>query len=206
MNAGPVLIIKSKSGQSTASGQSRSPLARSAKEQGDFCTRPVGDGLQSHRPTSGRNVVPHAEKLKRLREIWESRPAKEKTKGKEAPKIVKISKNDLKEWVKEFTDYELIEGQQALTPTTDGGRSRYSSPTLEKIQKIISGGGSFDPPQPILQRKGENTKQALDRYLAEIPHPLVRHRLQLFGRFSTRCWTNTALPTSSLWKPHEVWP
>ncbi len=44
----------------------------------------------------------------------------------------------------------------------------------------------MDPPQPILRRKGESAEQALNRYLADIKHPLVRHRLVLFRRLLSR--------------------
>ena len=74
----------------------------------------------------------------------------------------------------------LIEDQKPLTPETGTGRARYSSPTLELIRKKIDEGGRVDPPQPILRRKAETAEQALNRYLADIKHPLVRHRLVLF--------------------------
>lgn len=76
----------------------------------------------------------------------------------------------------------LIEHQKPLCPETGSGRARYSTPTLERIQKEISSGGRVDPPQLILKRKGENTEQALNRYLADIKHPVVQHRLVLFRR------------------------
>ena len=76
----------------------------------------------------------------------------------------------------------LIEDQKPLTPDSGAGRSRYSSPTLEMIHNEISGGRRVDPSQPILRRKGENAEQALNRYLADTKHPLVRHRLVLFCR------------------------
>jgi Holliday junction endodeoxyribonuclease RuvC-like protein/HNH endonuclease len=76
----------------------------------------------------------------------------------------------------------LIDDQKPLAPETGTGRARYSSPTLELIRKEIGEGRRIDPPQPILQRKGESAEQALNRYLADIKHPLVRHRLVLFRR------------------------
>ena len=76
----------------------------------------------------------------------------------------------------------LIENQKPLTPETGSGRARYSSPTLDYIQKEIAAGKRVDPPQPILRRKGESADEALNRYLADIKHPLVRHRLVLFRR------------------------
>ena len=78
--------------------------------------------------------------------------------------------------------FQLTEDQKALTPETGTGRARYSSPTLELIRKEISEGRKVDPPQPILRRKGESAEQALNRFLADIKHPLVRHRLVLFRR------------------------
>ena len=76
----------------------------------------------------------------------------------------------------------LIEEQKPLTPDSGAGRARYSSPTLEMIHKEISDGRRVDPSQPILRRKGENAEQALNRYLSDTKHPLVRHRLVLFRR------------------------
>jgi hypothetical protein len=82
-----------------------------------------------------------------------------------------------------FADkFLLVENQKALTPETGTGRARYSSPTLNLIRKEIDAGRRVDPPQPILRRKGENAEQALNRYLADVKHPLVRHRLVLFRR------------------------
>jgi hypothetical protein len=82
-----------------------------------------------------------------------------------------------------FVDKFLpVEDQKPLTPETGAGRARYSSPTLGVIRKEIAAGHRVDPPQPILQRPGETTEAALDRYLAGIKHPLVRHRLVLFRR------------------------
>jgi len=76
----------------------------------------------------------------------------------------------------------LIEGQKPLTPETGSGRARYSSPTLEFIRQEVAAGKRVDPPQPVLRRKGESAAVALNRYLADIKHPLVRHRLVLFRR------------------------
>ena len=84
------------------------------------------------------------------------------------------------------TRFLLIEDQKPLTPETGAGRARYSSPTLELIRKEIDEGSRVDPPQPILRRKGENAEQALNRYLADIKHPLVRHRLVLFRGILTQ--------------------
>ena len=76
----------------------------------------------------------------------------------------------------------LIEDQKPLTPETGSGRARYSSPTLEIIRRDIADGKRVDPPQPILRREGESADAALNRYLADIKHPLVRHRLVLVRR------------------------
>jgi hypothetical protein len=95
----------------------------------------------------------------------------------------KVTEARLKKLAEPFADkFLLIEDQKPLTPETGTGRARYSSPTLLKIQKEISAGNRVDPPQPILKRKGESAEDALNRYLADIKHPLVRHRLVLFRR------------------------
>lgn len=82
-------------------------------------------------------------------------------------------------WAEKFL---LVEEQKALTPEKEGGRARYSSPTLNAIREAIDAGGRVEPPQPILQRSGETPEEATNRFLAEIKHPLVRHRLVLFRR------------------------
>lgn len=93
----------------------------------------------------------------------------------------KVTEARLKKLAEPFQDkFLLIEDQKPLTPETGAGRARYSSPTLERIRKEIGEGRRIDPPQPILRRKGETAEQALNRYLADIKHPLVRHRLILF--------------------------
>ncbi len=93
----------------------------------------------------------------------------------------KVTEARLKKLAEPFKDkFLLIEDQKPLTPETGAGRARYSSPTLELIRKEIGEGRRVDPPQPILRRKGENAEQALNRYLADVKHPLVRHRLVLF--------------------------
>ncbi len=95
----------------------------------------------------------------------------------------KITEARLKKLAEPFkAKFLLIEDQKPLTPETGAGRARYSSPTLELIRKEIGEGRRVDPPQPILRRKGESAEQALNRYLADIKHPLVRHRLVLFRR------------------------
>ena len=93
----------------------------------------------------------------------------------------KVTEARLKKMAEPFKDkFLLIEHQKQLTPETGAGRARYSSPTLELIRKEIGEGRRVDPPQPILRRKGETAEQALNRYLSDIKHPLVRHRLILF--------------------------
>jgi hypothetical protein len=95
----------------------------------------------------------------------------------------KVTEARLKKLAEPFKDkFLLIEDQKPLTPETGKGRARYSSPTLELIRKEIGEGRRIDPPQPILRRKGESAEQALNRYLADIKHPLVRHRLTLFKK------------------------
>lgn len=95
----------------------------------------------------------------------------------------RVTEARLKKLAEPFKEkFLLIEDQKPLTPETGAGRARYSSPTLELIRKEIDEGRRVDPPQPILRRKGENAEQALNRYLADIKHPLVRHRLVLFRR------------------------
>ncbi|MGN6552628.1 MAG: type II CRISPR RNA-guided endonuclease Cas9 [Verrucomicrobiota bacterium] len=95
----------------------------------------------------------------------------------------KVTEARLKKLAEPFAGkFLLIEDQKPLTPESGTGRARYSSPTLAIIKKEISEGRRVDPPQPILQRKGESVEDALNRYLADIKHPLVRHRLVLFRR------------------------
>jgi len=138
---------------------------------------------------TGAKVAPDAASITRLKEIWESGKRKKKKEAVAPTEIgdVKVSEKVLARWEKEFAvRYKLIEGQQPLTPQTGAGRARYSSPTLRELQRIISGGQRVDPPQPVLRRTGETPDDALNRYLAEIKHPLVRHRLTLFRRLLTR--------------------
>ena len=130
---------------------------------------------------TGKLTSPDNKSLIRLREIWESgkRKKKKTPMDSDESESIKISEKVLQRWEKDFSQkYKLVEGQQALTPQTGAGRARYSSLTLERIVA----GEHFNPPQPILRRKGENAEQALNRYLADIKHPLVRHRLVLFRR------------------------
>ncbi len=131
---------------------------------------------------TGKLTAPDDKSLIRLREIWENSKRKKKTSysdAKHEPESLKISEKVMERWAKDFAhQYKLVEGQQPLTPQTGAGRARYSSLTLNRI----SAGEHFDPPQPTLRRQGENAEQALNRYLADIKHPLVRHRLILFRR------------------------
>ena len=136
---------------------------------------------------TGSVVSPDAKSMTRLREMWDSSRRK-KVKGvaptaSDLPAHVEVKVALLQKWEKEFSaQYKLIEGQPPLTPQTGAGRARYSTPTLDYIRKTLADGGHFDPPQPILRRPGETTERALNRYLADIKHPLVRHRLVLFRR------------------------
>jgi CRISPR-associated endonuclease Csn1 len=131
---------------------------------------------------SGKLVTPDSKSLVRLREIWESgkrKKKKESASDKEESETIKISEPVLKRWAKDFVgQYKLVDGQQPLTPQTGSGRARYSSPTLERI----IAGEQFDPPQPLLRRKNETPEQALNRYMTDIKHPLVRQRLTLFQK------------------------
>lgn len=133
--------------------------------------------------STGAQVKPDIKSQKRLREIWESKKRKSKapsnSENQKSNKNLEISRSVLDKWIEEFSNqYKLIEGQKPLTPQTGSGRARYSTITLEKI----IAGENFASPQPILQRKSETTEEALNRYLSDIKHPLVRHRLLLFQR------------------------
>lgn len=144
---------------------------------------------------TGTLVSPDSKALARLRELWESSRRKTRSKkGSSAAAIaasngpldstgVKISEALLKKWAAEFASrYRLVEGQQPLTPQTGAGRARFASPTLGRLRDIIASGQRPDVAQPVLRRADETAEPALNRYLAEIKHPLVRHRLILFRR------------------------
>ncbi len=141
---------------------------------------------------SGASVQPDTTALARLKEIWLSSlsPAKRKAflAGEDIGLEISIKGGKRKKAPLELgrrssqNSNKLVEGQQPLTPQTGAGRARYSSPTLERI---ISG-ERFDSPQPLLRRDGETADEALNRYLAGIKHPLVRHRLVLFRRVLAR--------------------
>jgi RuvC endonuclease subdomain 3/HNH endonuclease len=133
---------------------------------------------------TGKLVAPNAEALARLRAMWEAgrRKSKKKTDAAENTRSdLKISEKVLDKWATEFSErYKLVEGQKPLTPQSGVGRARYSSPTLLRLRAIIDAGQLVDVPQPILRRDGEDNASALGRYLSEVKHPLVRHRLILF--------------------------
>lgn len=130
---------------------------------------------------TGARTQPDAKSLARLREMWESSHRKQRTKTESA--AVKVTESMLKKWAAEFSSrYRLIEGQQSLTPQTGAGRARFSSPTLHRLREIIATGQRPVGAQPVLRRAGETSEAALNRYLADIKHPLVRHRLMLFRR------------------------
>jgi hypothetical protein len=146
---------------------------------------------------TGTLVAPDAKALVRLREMWEScqrKPRKPKKGSVGVPPTVsgvwpsatsdvKVSESLLKKWATEFaTRYRLVEGQQPLTPQTGAGRARFASPTLNRLREIIAAGQRPETAQPVLRRAGESADAALNRYLSDIKHPLVRHRLVLFRR------------------------
>jgi hypothetical protein len=88
-----------------------------------------------------------------------------------------VSKKLLETWAQEMAGkYTLIEGQEELESSTGQGRARYSSLTLERILN----GEAIDTPQLLLIRPGESREDAASRFLTEIKHPLVRHRLAMF--------------------------
>ena len=119
----------------------------------------------------------------------------------------KVTEARLKKLAEPFKEkFLLIEDQKPLTPETGAGRARYSSPTLKLIRKEIGEGRRVDPPQPILRRKGENAEQALNRYLADIKHPLVRHRLVLFRRLLMQLVSRYGQPDMIVLKPSAVLP
>jgi CRISPR-associated endonuclease Csn1 len=135
---------------------------------------------------TGALTAPAPQALARLREIWESSRRRRKSKASGTAYAlgpVEIKPSILQKWEQEFaSQYKLVNGQQPLTPQTGAGRARYSSPTLKMIREQLARGVRFDPPQPVLIRPGESQQRALERYLADIKHPLVRHRLLLFSR------------------------
>jgi hypothetical protein len=142
---------------------------------------------------TGKLVVPDGKSLARLREIWESgkRKKKKDSPATGEPESVKVSERVLAKWEREFAkQYKLVDGQQPLTPQTGAGRARYSSLTLNRI----TAGEHFDPPQPIPRPKGESPEHAVNRYLSDIKHPLVRHRLVLFRRLLAKLTSKYGKP------------
>lgn len=134
---------------------------------------------------TGRLVAPDVEGIARLRAIWEAGRRKPKkiavTGAPAADKKLEVSRSVLDRWEKEFeARYKLVEGQKPLTPQSGGGRARYSSPTLNRLRSMIDAGQTIIPPQPLLRREDEDNAAALERYVSDIKHPLVRHRLVLF--------------------------
>jgi len=117
------------------------------------------------------------ELIEMIREIWL------KPRGKKEGSGMKVSISDLKKIIEKWnkthpdTELSLIEGQTDLTPISDKGRARYSTPTLRSIRDTLQGGDRVNPPQPILKRKNESTTDAVNRMIAEIPNPLVSDRL-----------------------------
>jgi hypothetical protein len=102
---------------------------------------------------------------------------------KEWDKKGKVTEARLKTLAAPYSErFLLIEDQKPLTPDGGSGRARYSTQTLELLRKEVGSGRRVDPPQPVLQRRGDSWERALDRYIAEVKHPLVRHRLLLFRR------------------------
>lgn len=119
--------------------------------------------------------------IKALREEWDA-------KGK-------VTLARLKKLATPFeSQFVLQEDQKPLTPQISGGRARYASPTLDAIRKAIAKGTRVDPPQPILQRATESRAKALHRYLREIRHPLVRHRLILFQQLLEKLEKEFGIP------------
>jgi hypothetical protein len=126
---------------------------------------------------TGAKVRPDPASLVRLKEIYDSRHHKKK------PSDIKISTALLEKWAAEFSaKYQLLEGQKELVAASSAGRARFSSPTLLTLGRA----GSPTNPQPLLRRPGESAEEALNRYLREIRHPLVRHRLLLYSNLLKR--------------------
>lgn len=125
---------------------------------------------------TGAKVHPDPASLMRLKEIYDSRHQKKK------PAEIKISTTLLEKWAAEFSKYQLLEGQKDLVAASSAGRARFSSPTLLTLGQP----GTFTNPQPLLRRSGESADDALNRYLREIRHPLVRHRLLLYSNLLKR--------------------
>jgi len=127
---------------------------------------------------SGKRVLPDTASINRLRQIYDL--AKRKSKSDD----LKISESVIKNWAKEFTDkYELIDGQSELVSRAGDGRAKFSSATLRDIKQVLeklSAGQTLDAIQPLLRMPNESKEQAMARFLGDIRHGLVRHRLNLF--------------------------
>ena len=120
---------------------------------------------------TGAKIRPDAASLLRLKEIYDSRHKKKAL-------DIKVSVSVLKKWADEFSGkYQLLEGQTELVAASSAGRARFSSPIL----LTLSQPGSSSNPQPLLRRPGQSTEDALNHYLREIRHPLVKHRLLLYS-------------------------
>jgi 5-methylcytosine-specific restriction endonuclease McrA len=121
---------------------------------------------------TGAKVHPDPASLLRLKEIYDSKHRKKK------PAEVKISVTLLEKWADEFsTKYKLLENPTDLVATSSAGRARFNTPTLLTLGQP----GTAANFQPLLRRPDESSDDALNRYLREIRHPLVRHRLLLYS-------------------------
>ena len=127
---------------------------------------------------SGKRILPDMASLNRLRQIYDL--AKRKSKSDD----LKISESVIKNWAKEFADkYELIKDQSELVSRAGDGRAKFSSATLRDFKQVLeklSTGQTIDAIQPLLRMPNESKEQAMARFLGDIRHGLVRHRLNLF--------------------------
>ncbi len=147
---------------------------------------------------TGKKVLPDPASLSRLREIYESskRTSKKAAKAKGAladgakEVEIKVSESVLKKWAKEYEQrYQLIEDQTELISRTGDGRAKFSSATLANIKQVLetlSAGETMEAIQPLLREDGESKEAAMTRFLNDIRHGLVRHRLMLFLRLLRR--------------------
>jgi hypothetical protein len=147
---------------------------------------------------TGKKVLPDIASLNRLREIYESAKQNPKRKSKKPKKDsasagknevveVKIGDGLLNTWIKDFSHkYELIKDSPELISRTGDGRAKFSSATLRDIKHILetlSAGQTVDAIQPLLRIPNKESKErAMNRFLGDIKHGLVRHRLGLFLR------------------------
>ena len=146
---------------------------------------------------TGKKVLPDPPSLIRLREIYESskrkpkKPAKAKSAVDDSKSVeIKISESVLKRWAKDYEQrYQLLEDQTELVSRTGEGRAKFSSATLSNIKQVLqslSAGQTMDAIQPLLREEGESKEAAMTRFLNDIRHGLVRHRLMLFLRLLRR--------------------